>query len=197
MPSLDIDAIKHVLAKREPVRDDVAVSHAAVAIVLREEHVSIGPELLLIRRAQREGDPWSGHIALPGGRRQKDDPTLLHTAMRETREEVGLDLEGAGDLLGALDEMPAMARGERVGLSVAPFVFTLRETRTLRVDPREVDEALWVPIVPYFNGEQAITVPYDHHGTTLMLPAFRAGDHVLWGMTYKMLSQFFELLRKR
>ena len=95
-------------------------SYAAVAAVLRD--TSSGVEVLLIRRAEHPGDPWSGHMALPGGRQDPDDPDLLHTAMRETSEELGLVLDPS-QVIGPLDDLEAVARGRRVGMVVRPFVF--------------------------------------------------------------------------
>ncbi|HMJ14340.1 MAG TPA: CoA pyrophosphatase, partial [Polyangiaceae bacterium] len=103
---------------------DSSKRHAAVAAVLRDaEH---GAEALLIRRAAREGDPWSGHMAFPGGQREPHDQDLLDTAVRETHEEIGLDLREHAALLGRLETLPAVAGGRRIGMNVTPFVFELR-----------------------------------------------------------------------
>src|SRR5437867_492237 len=94
-------------------------ARGAVSLVLRGR---VSPEILLIERAEREGDPWSGQIAFPGGRRQRGDRTLLDTAKRETKEEVGLSLSRNARLLGWL---PARAPANRVEWVVVPFVFSL------------------------------------------------------------------------
>ena len=85
------------------------IKRAAVATILREGLE--GPEVLLIRRAENPRDPWSGHMAFPGGREAPEDRDLLATAVRETHEEVGLDLQRSAHLLGRLDALPAVARG--------------------------------------------------------------------------------------
>ncbi|HEX9187840.1 MAG TPA: NUDIX domain-containing protein, partial [Vicinamibacteria bacterium] len=90
-------------------------ARAAVALVLRDG-VPAGPELLVIRRAEHEQDPWSGHMGFPGGRAEPSDPSPEATAVRETLEETGLDLARDGSRLGALDEMKALARGRPVDL---------------------------------------------------------------------------------
>ncbi|MGH7644285.1 MAG: NUDIX hydrolase, partial [Gemmatimonadales bacterium] len=95
--------VRWALAAHVPrVEDAPEAQPAAVALALLEG--STGLELLLIKRAEREGDPWSGQIALPGGRRDPQDPDLLATALRETLEETGLDLAGA-ERLGTLDDL--------------------------------------------------------------------------------------------
>src|SRR2546427_9832779 len=90
---------------------------AAVMIILRDgPH---GLEVLLGERTKREGDPWSGQVGLPGGRRRAEDPTVLATAVRETREEVGIDLEGQADILG---HMAPRAPGNKPEVLVLPYV---------------------------------------------------------------------------
>src|SRR5512133_776182 len=119
----------------------MAEPEAAVAIV----HTR-GPEdsILLIRRTEREEDSWSGQWSLPGGRRDRGDIDLLHTALRELEEECGIRLN-RGDLESALPER--LAR-RRVGpyLLVAPFVFRVDTERATILDPLEAAHAAWVPL---------------------------------------------------
>src|SRR5438105_2270539 len=82
---------------------------AAVAAIVRERNAEL--ELLFIRRAEHPQDPWSGHMAFPGGRVDHDDPDALAAAVRETREELGLDLGVHGEKLGELSHLVAMAHG--------------------------------------------------------------------------------------
>ena len=85
-----LDRLRRRLAEHRPrVEDDPELLWAAVAIVLAPDPDAV----LLIRRAERAGDPWSGHMALPGGRYEPKDPDLLGTALRETVEEVGVALK--------------------------------------------------------------------------------------------------------
>src|SRR5262245_6335151 len=88
---------------------------AAVAAVLDRNL-----DLLLLRRAESERDPWSGHLSFPGGRVEPEDDGPLAGAVRETAEEVGLALK-PGSLVGQLDDLAAV--GGRPGLVVRPFVF--------------------------------------------------------------------------
>ena len=165
---------------------------AAVAAVLREGEN--GGEVLLIRRASREGDPWSGHMALPGGRQQTGDRDILHTAVRETREEVGLDLGAGAELVGRLDDLPAMARGRPAGLIIASFVFELIGSAEL-VTNAEVEEALWAPLTPLAHGSFDSNLPYEHEGKTLTLPAWDVEGRIVWGLTHRILSTLFEVVR--
>jgi 8-oxo-dGTP pyrophosphatase MutT (NUDIX family) len=167
---------------------------AAVAAILRAGAAATGAEILLIRRAEHPSDPWSGHMALPGGRRDDADRDLEQTAIRETREEVGLDLVRHGQLLARLPDHPAVARGVRVGLVIAPFVFALRTDAALTPN-EEIAEALWTPVAPLARGEGAGTFPYDHQGTVFDLPYLDVGGRRVWGLTYQMLQKLFAVLR--
>jgi 8-oxo-dGTP pyrophosphatase MutT (NUDIX family) len=203
----DLAAISSRLAGREAALDTPAQGkQAAVAAILRAPEGPPGAghrrmatpepgeaELLLIRRAEHPGDPWSGHMALPGGRRDREDASLLATAIRETREEVGIDLAAHGALLTRLPDVPAVVRGRRIGMTIAPFVFALRSTPELALN-HEVAEALWTPLGPLARGERTSTYAYRHEGDVLELPCLRVDDRVVWGLTYLMLEQLFELL---
>jgi 8-oxo-dGTP pyrophosphatase MutT (NUDIX family) len=195
--ALDLPTIATRLANLADSGDPADGRHAAVAAVLREPSPGAGVELLLIKRAEHPNDPWSGHMALPGGRRDEGDASLLATAIRETREEVGIDLEARGALLGRLGPVDAVARGRRVGLTITPFVFALRDDAPVAFDEREVAEALWAPLAPLARGEATGTFAYRHEGAVYDLPCLRVGERVVWGLTYQMLQLFFEAIRAR
>jgi 8-oxo-dGTP pyrophosphatase MutT (NUDIX family) len=196
MDSFPLDALAAKLAAlgKEPgdAIDD-GVPRAAVAAIFRER--ADGAELFFIRRADREGDPWSGHIAFPGGRREAGDATLLATAIRETREEVGIDLDPA-DLLARLPDVPAFVRSKRGTLVATPFVFALRAETEIVTNQREVHSTLWIPFGSLVRGEGKGTFAFAWEGKTLDLPCIRLGPdrHVLWGMTYRMLETLIEAI---
>ena len=131
-------------AYRPHVIEEPRVARAAVALVLADP--GDGVELLLIRRATRDDDPWSGHMALPGGRRDPDDADAVATASRETLEEVGVDLGADAEVIGRLDELRAVARHRPLDLVITPVVFVLHRAVVLRPSPREVESAVWVPL---------------------------------------------------
>ncbi len=170
-----------------------ASQRAAVAAILRDQ--TRGPEVLLIRRAEHPLDPWSGHMALPGGREQRSDGDLLQTAIRETLEEVSLDLGSSAQLLGRLDELPAVARGRRTGLTIAPFVFELKGPDAPLVHNHEVAEVLWAPLAPLFRGELSATFAYELAGQRVELPSYDIDGRIVWGLTHRMLESLFSLLR--
>ncbi|MGZ3418623.1 MAG: NUDIX hydrolase [Polyangiales bacterium] len=172
--------------------DPEPAARAAVAIVLRDS--AAGVEALFIRRAEDPRDPWSGHVAFPGGRQDPGDVDLAATAIRETREEVGLDLELHAEPIGRLSDLPAVARGKRVGMTISPFVFGLE--RPVELAPNhEVAETIWAPLLPYLRGELRTIHPYVFQGRPLELPAHRLGERVIWGLTYQMLETLLDMFR--
>ena len=163
---------------------------AAVAVMLHDGDE--GLEALFIHRAVRAGDTWSGQIAFPGGRREPSDADLLDTAIRETHEEVGVDLTSA-ERLGVLDDLyprtPLLPP-----VVVRPFVFALTSQPPL-VLSSEVQDAFWVSfrslVAPEVRGE--ITV--DHPGIPpRTLPAYTLGKHTIWGMSERILTPLISLV---
>ncbi len=167
---------------------------ASVAIILREV-IGAGPEVLVIRRSEHPTDPWSGHMALPGGRKDPRDASTRHAAEREVMEEVGLDLAATGHLLGRLDDVAAVARGQRLGLTIAPFVYAIAADRAVALTlNHEVQEALWVPFSDLAGPDHRSTRTYPMGGGQVELPCWRWNDRVIWGLTYNMLSTLIQLV---
>jgi 8-oxo-dGTP pyrophosphatase MutT (NUDIX family) len=165
----------------ERIEGERVRGRAAVAAILRER-IPGAPEVLFIRRAEKPGDPWSGHMAFPGGKQEPSDPDLASTARRETFEEIGLPLESHG--------------GQVTGMVVTPTVWLLRETPVLAPN-HEVDEIHWASLPVLLSGELDTTIDYPWQGQTLRLPGYRVGERVVWGLTHRMLSILFERLADR
>jgi 8-oxo-dGTP pyrophosphatase MutT (NUDIX family) len=171
------------------------MQEAAVALVLRGA-TTAEAEVLLVRRALRAGDPWSGHMALPGGRRAPADRDLVATALRETREEIGVSLARAA-LIGALPPVftlaPARARLPVLGLAprvlpmvVRPFVFCA--TAELVCTPNgEVSRVRWAALSELRRPERATTRPWRFLGVRWPAPAWDLEGDVVWGLTHQML----------
>ena len=166
-------------------------AQAAVAALVRGG--GEGPELLLMLRAERPGDRWSGQVALPGGRAEPEDADLVATAVRETREEVGVELERAADLLCRLERLQAMARGRPVPLCITPYVFGQRAEPTVELGPEAAD-AFWLPLGPAARGELDGTHRYEDERGRFELPAWHHEGHVVWGMTYRIVGRLMRLL---
>jgi 8-oxo-dGTP pyrophosphatase MutT (NUDIX family) len=183
-------AVQSREATRVPV--DPVAARAAVALVLGDG--ADGIEVLFIRRAEHERDPWSGQMAFPGGRAEPGDASLVATAMRETQEEIGVDLSQAAEYLGALDEVQAVARMRPMNLSIAPFAFRLREPFE-PVLSAEVRSLHWLPLGDLLGTARRSTMDYAHQGVSLSFPCFRVDDLVIWGLTYRMFTGFQERFR--
>jgi 8-oxo-dGTP pyrophosphatase MutT (NUDIX family) len=173
----------------DPPPPDPNFLQTAVTLVIRaNQHL----DLLLIKRARSERDPWSGHMALPGGRRDPDDDSLLATAARETLEETGLDLSDGGVHLGKLDEVaPASVRLPK--LKIQPFVFGVPGTAHAFVASTEVQAVHWVTLDELRTTETHSNVDIPLPGGTRSFPCYRVADEIVWGLTYRILTQFLEL----
>ena len=173
----------------DPPPPDPDFLQTAVSLVIRANaHL----DLLLIKRARSERDPWSGHMALPGGRRDPGDESLFHTAVRETFEETGLDLSAGGIHLGRLDDVvPGSVRLPK--LTISPFVFGVPEEATAYVASREVDQVHWVTLDELRAPETHTEVDIPLPGGTRSFPCYSVAGEIVWGLTYRILTQFLEL----
>jgi 8-oxo-dGTP pyrophosphatase MutT (NUDIX family) len=169
-----------------------AVRDAAVAVIFRvSDRDSL--ELLMIERASYEGDPWSGHVAFPGGRREPHDATLVDTALRETREETGIDLSADGQLLGALGRLDPVSPS-LPPLSIAPFVAVLTRDAPLALSD-EVAEAFWVPLSILQHPEASSDVEVQlSNGTRRTVRAFVHGRYTIWGLTERIIRDLLSRL---
>ena len=185
--------LSHALATRPPILapDDGAPRRAAVAIVLRRTADDV-VELLLIKRSEREDDPWSGHVALPGGRYDPTDATLQDTAIRETLEETGIDLARDGLVLGMLDELrprtPTLP-----SIIVTPFVAIVRPDVRIETSD-EVASAFWVALAALEDPSLTVESEVSARGATWRVPSFLLGGHIVWGMTERILRNLHSLL---
>lgn len=192
---MTLHRIRRQLAAYRPFRiEDEQAARAAVAMVLREREGD--SEVLLIERASRESDPWSGHMALPGGRFGSGDADLTHTAARETWEEVGIDLAAHAEPLGALDEIRAVARDRPLDLVISPLVYALERPAVAVPNPVEVNEVVWVPL-SHLRSAAAQTI-YRRRIAEIDtdFPAFGFGRYTIWGLTYRILQTFFQVIEE-
>ncbi len=165
---------------------------AAVALILRLGDAGT-LELLFVKRAEYPGDPWSGHIAFPGGRQEPEDETLWATAVRETWEEIGLDLGRDGEPLGRLDELyPRIAT--LPSIVVRPYVVIATPSAPLALSD-EVAAVFWVPVDRLARRDaHATSVVRTSRGIELREPSFVHEAHIIWGMTYRILAGLLERL---
>jgi 8-oxo-dGTP pyrophosphatase MutT (NUDIX family) len=147
---------------------------------------------LFIRRAERADDPWSGQVAFPGGRRDPGDPDLLATALRETREETGVDLTAA-EWLGVLDDL-VPSTPTLPPVLVRPCVFALAARPALAAERGEVARAFWVGLARLAARGARQELVLTVRGVARSFPAYRVGEDVIWGLTERILTPFMRLL---
>lgn len=165
---------------------------AAVAVILCD--LPEGFSLLFIERARVDNDPWSGHIAFPGGAAEKTDPSPRGTAERETREEIGLDL-GQGLYLGRLDDvsgllLPVQVSGHVYAVSLQPALVLGPEVRT----------AFWMSADALRDPERQVQQTFEFMGQSRSWPALDLlgpGHPLLWGITYAFVIQLLDLMNDR
>lgn len=170
---------------------DPSLDRAAVALILRE--INPGLEIFFIERSRREDDPWSGHMAFPGGRLEAEDVDSKAAAERETLEEVGISLDDA-EYLGVLADLQGSPRFKQNRLVVTAHVYHSTFAGSLKLDELEVASAMWTPFSDLID-------PKKHVGYTssttadLVFPGIEVGEpgrHVVWGLTYRFLEIFLE-----
>lgn len=195
----DVRRLRLALATRPGIRIDASDGLrrlAAIALVLRPGVGPVGapdPELLMIKRAEAEGDPWSGHIACPGGRMEPGDHDLEQTAVRETWEETGVDLARDGRVLGALDDISPRTP-TLPPIIVRPYVAVVKPELEI-VQSSEVAEAFWVPLAALRERAAWGTAMVPIRGAgERQVAAFRHGAYTVWGLTERVLRQFLEYL---
>ena len=166
------------------------VRQAAVTLLLREQHSAA--EILIIKRAERQGDPWSGHLALPGGRADAKDANLIVTAARETWEEVGISLNIEEHFIGWLETLlPVNSRLPQI--EIAPLLAIAPANVELQLN-EEVAAAFWLPVqeLQATGLSEVYRLPLGE--TILKYPAYPSPYGPIWGITERILTAFLGLL---
>lgn len=166
------------LGTSEPLQSGVRL--AAVSVIMSEKEA---PSVLLMRRAEHTGDPWSGQIAFPGGKMQFGDASARDTAVRETAEEVGIDLAVAGEFLGY---GPLMLTHTGT-MQVVPVVFLLKGPADVRLNA-EATSYRWASLEELRREGARTTHQITFGDGFVEMPAYSVGDYVVWGLTYRILN---------
>lgn len=190
----DLDLAAQLIVAHRPRRKLMRRVYARSAVALfLHECPDEGVSVLMIRRAEREGDPWSGHMAFPGGRKDPVDRNTLATALRETQEEVGLDASVAARLLGRLSDIATHGRLRRGPMVITPYVFRLPERLPLTPN-HEVAETVWIPLGFLADRANREKMRWAPNGVPLELPCYLFGDRRIWGLSLMMLDELLEVL---
>jgi 8-oxo-dGTP pyrophosphatase MutT (NUDIX family) len=184
-----VDAIRAALARNVPAgtRFHAGPNHAAVAMVLAGDESDL--QICFIRRVERPGDPWSGHMAFPGGRACPEDASAQAVAERETREEVGLILRES-HRVGTLSELPVRLGGVETSMVLSPFVYHMGLEAPAFEPNEEVTEAYWAPLADLWEAKNATQLTR----AAIAYPAIRFHEHLIWGLTLRVLTLFSDVL---
>jgi 8-oxo-dGTP pyrophosphatase MutT (NUDIX family) len=170
------------------------MKRSAVAMILQVRQGEL--HILMIKRAEREGDPWSGHMAFPGGRMDKTDAHGYAVAVRETEEEVGLSLGSEDQCIGRLTDLNAKPHRGTFGMAVSPFVFRLE--REVQFTPNhEVAEVVWVPLEFLLDTDNRERMVWKYKGVEIPMPCYMYGDRRIWGLSLMMLDELLDLIEGR
>lgn len=168
---------------RIPFRHRLSRSSVAVIYRYRDEEC----ELLLIKRATRAGDPWSGHMAFPGGVIQAHDLSASDAAIRETHEEIGINLYQCARYSQRLSDLITRRHQKFLPMVVSPFLFLL--TRDVEFTTNEeVEEVLWIPLRYFKDVSNIQTFPWKVGPFTLKMPSYPYQGRQIWGLTYMMIQ---------
>ncbi len=183
-----LDHIRDVLQKKPGKRfsepDLTQLPKAAVCMILKfdaKNQIAV----LLLQRKISESDPWSGHMAFPGGKYEEKDREIMNTATREVMEECGVDFSKC-ELLGTLDDI---LPGNKA-LAVTPFVVLAPESMTVKIDEREITDHVWIPI-SFFADKNSSPMQVRRFGTTHEVTSYRYQEsYIVWGMTLRIIDDF-------
>jgi len=185
---LTLPAIRQRLADHTPDLYTAPFRHAAVALVLRG--AGDGVEMLIMRRARHNDDPWSGDLSFPGGKVETDDASAQAAAERETREEIGLDLRSA-DYLGQIDDLT----GTQLPVCVSCFVYAVSPSSALQLN-HEMTDYWWLPLESFHEIHRHGVQTFPTRSRNSLQPVIDliSDAPVLWGITYRLIESFFALL---
>jgi len=166
-----------------PVSDEQE-ANAAVALLMKLEKADLN--VLLVKRVENPADPWSGQVALPGGKRDAMDLNLKQTVVRETLEETNINLLDGCRFLGVLTTLRSIPRPD---LKILPFVFLLKHEPTIRLNEKELEGFTWIPLKEIVRGKGRARLSFGE------VPAYVVRGLVIWGLTYRVLENFIEVLK--
>ena len=191
---MTINEIRTSLRRRahEPAAFKPEPTQAAVAMILADGQSDLA--VCFIRRTDRDGDPWSGQVAFPGGRAGPFDLNARAVAERETSEEIGLSLD-SNDFVGALPVRDIHRQELKI---MSPFVYYVgagaQAIATVR-EEREVASVFWVPLHHLFAPNAATQLEYSMGGMPTSFPGIRYGEYIIWGLTLRVLESFAEIMQ--
>jgi len=159
-------------------------ANAAVSLIL----ISVRQDfkILFVKRVERLSDPWSGQIAFPGGKKESEDKCLKDTIIRETFEETNIKLD-EDNLIGVLE---AIDSGHFSNIRILPFISLLKGPQIIKLNKKELDNYFWYSYKKIRTNRSLVEINSKKE------PAYILGEAVVWGITYKILREFCEIIEK-
>ena len=157
-------------------------ANAAVVVLLKSNNQDF--QVLFVKRAEKSGDPWSGQIALPGGKRDLEDHNLKETVVRETLEETSINLLEGCRFLGAMEPVRSTQKPE---MQILPFVVLQEKEQAIKLN-EELTEYFWTPLKELAKHKGTAKISFGEY------PAYIIENNVIWGLTYKIMQNLLSLI---
>lgn len=166
---------------------------ACVSVILLQEQKHL--EILFIERQKNPSDPWSGHIAFPGGKKSINDQDFLDAAIRETKEEIGLHLDRTS-FIGQLDDLQGRKSGVLQNFFIRPYLFLIEKNVTpkFQLNQNEVASVHLIRLENLIINPKIIYFDYNYQGQQISLPSLPLNKNKIWGLTYLILRNLQEHL---
>lgn len=177
------DAIAKLPTMLKPISDEQG-ANAAVALLLKSKGSDF--DVLFVKRVENLSDPWSGQMALPGGKREPKDKDLKETVMRETMEETGMKLDDCS-FLGVLNAIRSKPKPE---IKILPFIALLEDEPKPKLNKSELESFIWVAFEEVVQSKGIVESSFGK------VPAYIFADAIVWGVTYKILSKFVKAVEE-
>lgn len=163
---------------------------ASVSVIILEKNSD--HELIFIQRQKNPNDPWSGHIAFPGGKKSPVDQEFIDVALRETYEEIGIQLKHS-QLIGRLNDLQGRKSGHLQNFFIRPYLFFLSASDAtnlnFQLNQNEVQNILTVSMQKLFSQESSSQIQVSYQNRQLLLPAIQIEEYQIWGLTYLILHE--------
>ena len=161
------------------------IADAAVCLILKTPSALQDPEIFIVKRVESDTDPWSGQIAFPGGKKELTDTNLTQTIIREVLEETSIDLSDKDQILGTLKITQSIVRPE---MKILPFVVYLDHEPDIKLN-YELDSFFWIPMHEFYRNRDVVSFDFGN------FPAFIVRNHTIWGLTYRILEDFNNIIQ--
>jgi len=177
-----VDSIEKLSRVLKPVSEGQD-ANAAVALLLKPGDQDL--KVLIVKRVENPVDPWSGQMALPGGKCDAKDQDLKQTVVRETLEETNINLLDRCRFLGLTETLRSTRRPE---MKILPFVVLLEYEPSIKLN-EELEGFVWISLEELVQHKNTVKFSFGE------FPAYVVRNSVIWGLTYRILEKFVHTLK--